>query len=57
MLSKKQEIQKQEKMVLINFSVPASFKKKFKITAAELDMTQSNLLQKIFKEWENRHKL
>jgi hypothetical protein len=49
---KKQKAGKSENTVLINFCVPPAFKKRFKITAAELEMSQSALLQKVFEEWE-----
>lgn len=54
--SKKKKAGKSENTVLINFCVPPAFKKKFKITAAELEMSQSALLQKIFEEWEQKQK-
>jgi len=39
-------------IVALNFRVPASFKKDFKIAAATINLTQSDLLQKIFRQWE-----
>lgn len=43
------------KVVALNFRVPASFKKDFKIAAASHGITQSDLLQQAFEEWRQRH--
>lgn len=43
------------KVVALNFRVPASFKKDFKIAAASNSITQSDLLQQAFEEWRQRH--
>jgi hypothetical protein len=43
-----------EEKVLINFRIPVSFRKEFRIAAAQLDMTQSDLLQLIFEEWKQK---
>ena len=43
------------KVVALNFRVPASFKKDFKIAAASNSITQSDLLQRAFEEWQQRH--
>lgn len=41
--------------VALNFRVPADFKKNFKIAAATHGITQSELLQQAFQEWQVRH--
>lgn len=41
--------------VALNFRVPADFKRDFKIAAAVHGITQSELLQKAFIEWQQRH--
>jgi hypothetical protein len=43
------------KIVLLNFRVPASFKRDFKIAAARYGITQSELLQKVFEEWQEKY--
>jgi len=43
------------KIVALNFRVPASFKRDFKIAAASNGITQSELLQQAFEEWRHRH--
>jgi hypothetical protein len=42
--------------VALNFHVPEEFKKRFKIAAVQIGITQTELLQRIFNEWENRQK-
>jgi hypothetical protein len=42
-------------IVALNFRVPAEFKKDFKIAAATYGITQSELLQQLFKEWRQRY--
>ena len=44
-----------EEKVLINFRIPTSFRKEFRIAAAQLDITQSELLHLIFEEWKQKH--
>lgn len=44
-----------EKIVALNFRVPAEFKKEFKIASATNGITQSELLQQAFDEWKKRH--
>ncbi len=41
--------------VNLNFKVPAEFKKDFKIAAATYGCTQVELLQRIFKYWNEHH--
>ena len=41
-----------EKIVSLNFRVSSDFKRDFKIASATVNMTQSDLLQKIFRHWE-----
>jgi hypothetical protein len=41
--------------VALNFRVPAEFKKHFKIAAASHGITQSELLQQAFWEWQERN--
>lgn len=41
-------------IVALNFRVPAEFKKDFKIAAATLGITQSELLQQAFKLWQQQ---
>jgi hypothetical protein len=43
------------KIVALNFRVPAEFKKNFKIAAATQGITQSELLQQAFDEWKHRN--
>jgi len=43
------------KIVALNFRVPAEFKKNFKIAAATHGTTQSDLLVRAFKEWQERN--
>jgi hypothetical protein len=43
------------KTVALNFRVPATFKRDFKIAAASHSITQSDLLQQAFEEWRKRH--
>lgn len=40
-----------QKGAALNFRVPASFKRKFKVTAAQHDITQSQLLREAFALW------
>lgn len=47
---------KKEKMVALNFRVPANFKRDFKIAAATHGTTQSDLLQQAFEEWNTKHR-
>lgn len=42
------------KIVALNFRVSGSFKKDFKIAAANLGITQSDLLLQVFEEWQQR---
>lgn len=44
-----------DKIVPLNFRVPAGFKRDFKIAAANYGITQSGLLQKAFEEWQLRN--
>jgi hypothetical protein len=46
-----------ERMVALNFRVPAEFKRNFKIAAATYGVKQSELLQQAFAEWLQRHGL
>lgn len=43
---------KSKDSVALNFHVPTEFKKKFKIAAVNLGITQTELLKVIFDEWE-----
>lgn len=43
------------KIVPLNFRVPAGFKRDFKIASANYGITQSELLQKAFEEWQSRN--
>jgi hypothetical protein len=43
------------KMVALNFRVSADFKKKFKIAAVTHGITQSDLLQQAFDEWQKNY--
>lgn len=43
------------KIVPLNFRVPASFKRDFKVAAANYGITQSELLQKVFEAWQEKH--
>jgi hypothetical protein len=43
-----------KRVVALNFRVSGEFKKAFKITAATLGVTQSDLLQQVFDEWRQR---
>ncbi len=43
------------KIVPLNFRVPASFKRDFKVAAANYGITQSELLQIAFKTWQEKH--
>ena len=42
-------------VVALNFRVPSEFKRDFKVAAAVHGVTQSDLLQKAFAEWKQRH--
>jgi hypothetical protein len=41
--------------VALNFRVPASLKKDFKVSAATAEITQSELLAQAFQLWKERH--
>jgi hypothetical protein len=41
-----------EEIVSLNFRVSSDFKRDFKIASATVNITQSDLLQKIFRHWE-----
>lgn len=41
-------------VVALNFRVPAEFKKDYKIAAATLGITQSELLQQTFEFWKTK---
>ena len=41
--------------VALNFRVPAEFKRDFKIAAAMHGITQSELLQQAFRQWQERN--
>jgi hypothetical protein len=43
------------RVVALNFRVSPDFKKAFKIAAATHSVTQSDLLQRAFDEWRQRH--
>lgn len=43
-----------KKMVALNFRVPTDFKRDFKIAAAMHGITQSDLLQQAFEEWNTK---
>ena len=43
------------RLVALNFKIPAEFKKDFKITAATQGITQSELLQQAFQSWKARN--
>lgn len=43
-----------EKIVPLNFRVPAGFKRDFKIAAANYGITQSELLQRTFEAWQRK---
>jgi hypothetical protein len=42
------------KIIVLNFRVPAEFKRKFKIAAATHSATHSELLMQIFEEWQKK---
>ncbi len=42
-------------MIALNFRVPTNFKRDFKIAAAMQGVTQSELLQQAFHEWQQRY--
>lgn len=44
-----------DRVVALNFRVSTNFKKAFKIAAATQGITQSDLLQQVFDEWQQRH--
>ena len=46
---------KHEEKVPVNFRVDPSIRKKFKMTAVELEITQTELFELIFKKWERQH--
>ena len=43
------------KIVVLNFRVPAEVKKNFKIAAANYGITQTDLFQQMFEEWQQKH--
>jgi hypothetical protein len=45
----------QSKTIVLNFRVPAEFKRDFKIASATKGITQSELLKQVFEEWKKRH--
>jgi len=42
-------------IVALNFRVPAEFKRDYKIAAATLGITQSELLQQTFRFWQQKN--
>ena len=42
-------------IVALNFRVPAEFEKDYKIAAATLGITQSDLLQQTFRLWQQKN--
>lgn len=42
-------------IVALNFRVPADFKRDFKVSAATVGITQSELLQQAFQLWQEKH--
>lgn len=57
MAQNKSNIDTEKGSVALNFHVPVEFKKKFKIAAVNLGITQTELLKVIFDEWEKEHNI